>query len=367
MSIGIMSGTSLDGIDISLIKSDGLKQIKPSYNITYKFSQQFKNDINFLIKDVNKSFSNDFLRSKSYVSLERKMNIFLLEKIQCFIKKFQINISHIDVIGLHGQTIIHKPHKKISIQIGSANFLSNALNLKVVTNFRNADIISGGQGAPLVPIFHKAIFSQKKENISVVNIGGISNLTWIGKNGDLISTDIGPGNVLIDQFCMKFFNKPFDKDGKMAKKGKVNDTLIKKWSNYSFTKMKTPKSFDNFYFKLDDFIGSTDLVDINLLSSLTMLTAKLIHNSEKLFPKKTNKWIICGGGALNLTLVQYLKTLINDLKVSDDYEWDSRFIESQAFAYLAIRKLKNLPSTFKSTTGVKEPTVCGDLVFKNDN
>ena len=220
-----MSGTSLDGLDISLIKSDGIKKITSSYNITYKYSQQIKDDISFLIKKINKN------QSFNFSSIEEKINDIFLQKIKLYLKKFNIKKSEIDIIGLHGQTILHRPKENISIQIGCGKFLAKALKIPVVSNFRNADIKKGGQGAPLVPIFHKAIFEKKKISTAVINIGGISNITWIGDNNKIYSTDIGPGNVLIDQVCMTYYNIPFDRNGKLAKKEKINKSIVSEWMN----------------------------------------------------------------------------------------------------------------------------------------
>lgn len=349
-----MSGTSLDGLDISLIKSDGIKKVISSYNITYKYSQQFKDDIRFLIKKINKNHSFDFLL------LEKKINTFFLQKIKLFLKRFNIKKSEIDIIGLHGQTILHKPKKNISIQIGSGKFLCDALAIPVVSNFRNADIKKGGQGAPLVPIFHKAIFKKKKYSTAVVNIGGISNITWIGKNNKIYSTDIGPGNVLIDKLCLVHYNVAFDKNGKIANKGKIDKSRISKWMNFSFVKQKIPKSFDNFSFKIENFVKNTKKIDENFMATLTMYSAELIADIGKKFPK-TDRWIICGGGASNRQIMNNLRSLLPNVEASETYGWDSKFIESQAFAYLAIRKLKKLPSTFNTTTGVKKPVVCGEI------
>ena len=352
-----MSGTSLDGLDISLIKSDGIKKITSSYNITYKYSQQIKDDIRFLIKKINKNQSLDFS------AVERKINNIFLQKIKLYFKKFNILKSEIDIIGLHGQTILHKPKKNISIQIGCGNFLAKALDIPVVSNFRSADIKNGGQGAPLVPIFHKAIFGGKNFNTAVINIGGISNITWIGNNNKIYSSDIGPGNVLIDQLCMTHYKVPFDKNGSIAKKGKIDKLIINEWMNLPFVKKKIPKSFDNHVFKIKDY---TKKFDENTLATLTMYSAKLISDISKYFPK-TDRWIICGGGSLNQQIMKNLKSLLINVERSEKYGWDSRFIESQAFAYLAIRKLKKLPSTFKSTTGTSKPVVCGELFSPSKN
>ncbi len=361
-SLGIMSGTSLDGLDISLIKSDGEKKIFPIYNITYSYSQEFKNEINFFIKYINTIDPKKIKVLKEFKLLERKVNHFLLEKINLFFNAFELSSELINIVGLHGQTVFHCPKNKLSIQMGCAEFLARSLKIPCVSNFRNADILAGGQGAPLVPIFHKAIFKKKKKfNLAVVNIGGISNITWLGKKDRILSSDIGPGNTLIDQFCEKKFNVPFDKNGFFSSKGNVNEKLLDSWMKYPFIKKQIPKSFDNFFFKLDNFFKSEEINNYDFIATLTKFSSNLIINSEIYFEEEIDKWVICGGGAKNKTILKNLKDSLKKVITSDQLGWNSNFIESQAFAYLAVRKKKNYFSSFPETTGVKEPTVCGDI------
>ena len=365
-SLGIMSGTSMDGIDFSLIKSDGKKKIFSKYNITYQYPQELKNDIKKLIIFLNGENVDKTLESQEYKLTEKKFEDFLKKKISLFIKSFGIPYDTIQIFGFHGQTLIHKPKKKISIQLGNAKTLSNYFNIPFVSNFRQADIDCGGQGAPLVPVFHKAIFFDKKYNLAVVNLGGISNVTWILKNGEIYASDIGPGNVLIDSYCKSYMDIPYDKNGQLAAKGKVHDQLIDKWLKFPFVNNSIPKSFDNFEFIIGDFIKKkSNFNNFDILATLTNYTARIVVHSQFLINKEINRWIICGGGSKNFTLMKNIKFLTKNVFTSDEFGWNADFVESQAFAYLAIRKLKKLKSSFKETTGTKKPVECGNIFYPN--
>ncbi len=358
----------MDGIDFSLINSDGKKKIFSKYNITYHYPQELKNDIKQLIIYFNSKNVEKILGSQDYKVIEKKFEDFLKKKINLFIKSFNIPYDTIQIFGFHGQTIIHRPKQKISIQLGNAKTLSNYFNIPFVSNFRQADIECGGQGAPLVPVFHKAIFFDKKYNLAVVNLGGISNVTWIFKNGEIYASDIGPGNVLIDSYCKSNLSMPYDKNGQLAAQGKVHDELIDKWLKFPFVNNSIPKSFDNFEFKLDDFIKKKSNFDnFDILATLTNYTARIVVHSQFLINKEINRWIICGGGSKNITLVKNIKRLTKNVFTSDEFGWNADFVESQAFAYLAIRKLKKLKSSFKETTGTKKPVECGNIFYPNGN
>lgn len=364
-SIGIMSGTSMDGFDFSLIKSDGVSQIKVLKNQYFKLEKKLKENLKILIEKLNNDFDKT-MKSELFSCTQKEFS----ELVVFFTKKF-VNINHInlnlvDVLGVHGVTLIHSPKNDISIQIGDAQHISNKLKKKVVSNFRVNDLKNGGQGAPLVPIYHNAIFSSNKKNTLIINIGGISNYTLLSKN-KFYSSDIGPGNVLIDSLCKRFFKKNYDNKGKLAENGKVNLNLIKNWKKQTFLKKKHPVSFDNYFFKLDDFISSEVSVYDNL-RSLTFFTAYVISNLEQKLNYKIDEWIISGGGVKNHILMNHLKDLISSGNVfnADDFGYHSDFIESQAFAFISIRTIINLYSAFPETTGCKKSNICGIIFMPNN-
>lgn len=363
-SLGIMTGTSLDGIDISIIKSDGNNSINLLHNITYKYPKNLKNEIKKLIVYVNKNNIKNYVNNSDYLILEKKFNNLIKKKIILFLKKINFKINEIDIIGFHGQTIIHNPKMGLSVQLGCGDFLSKFFKIPTVTKFRKKDILRGGHGAPLVPIFHKAIFGKKNKSICVVNIGGISNVTYIKNNSKIIASDVGPGNKLMDEFCNLEFNLPYDSKGKIASDGNVSKKLINIWKKKSFIKIPFPKSFDNYFFQIKDYYKKIKTKKKDFLSSLTYFTAYIIKDCQRFFPTTIDLWIFCGGGVKNLYLKKVLKKKLKRICTADEIGYDSEFIESQAFAYIAIRTLKKLPSSFPSTTGVKKKTVCGEI-YKN--
>ena len=359
-SIGIMSGTSMDGFDFSLIKSDGISKVQVLKNQYFKLEKKLTDNIRILINKLNTDFDKT-IRSELFLFTQKEFSDLVIVNIKKFIKTNHINLNFIDVVGIHGVTLIHSPNNDVSIQIGDAQYISNKLLKKVVSDFRVNDLKNGGQGAPLVPIYHNAIFPSNNKNILVINIGGISNYTLLSKN-KIFSSDIGPGNVLIDSLCKRFFKKNFDNKGQLAKNGEVNFNLIKNWKKKTFLKIKHPISFDNYYFKLNDFISSRVSVYDNL-RSLTFYTAFIISNLEFKLDFRIDEWIISGGGVKNIILMNHLKDLISTGKVSntDEFGYDSDFIESQAFAFISIRTVKNLNSAFPETTGCRKSNICGKI------
>ena len=364
-SIGIMSGTSMDGFDFSFIKSDGVSKIKVLKNQYFKLEKDLVNDIRILINKLNNDFDKT-IKSELFLCTQKKFSELVIINTKKFIKTNKINLNLVDVIGIHGVTLIHSPKNNISIQIGDSQYISNKLLKKVVSDFRVNDLKNGGQGAPLVPVYHKAIFPSDNKNILVINIGGISNYTLLSKD-KLFSSDIGPGNVLIDSLCKRYFKKSFDDKGQLAENGKVDLNLIKSWKKKSFLKKNHPISFDNYYFKLDDFISS-EVSDSDNLRSLTFYTALIISNLECKLDCRVDEWIISGGGVKNIILMNHLRDLILTGKVYDtnEFGYDSNFIESQAFAFISIRTMRSLNSAFPETTGCKRSNICGKI-FKPDN
>ncbi len=360
--LGIMSGTSIDGLDFSLIKSDGVKNVKIIKNKYYKFNKNIRNEILDLINFF--SFKKKIIRNAKYLKTDFNFLNFVTEKISIFMSELCGDEKKIDLVGFHGNTIVHDPKKNISVQLGDPKILAKKINIPVVANFRSRDIKNLGEGAPLVPVYHKAIFSKPKKNIIVVNIGGISNFTFLIGKTDIIASDIGPGNTLIDKFCLMRFNKYFDKNGLIASKGKVNYDLVNGWMKKKIFKKKPPRSFDTKNFNLKNFSQKNGISNHNFIRSLTFFSAKLISELQIKF-KKIDFWIFCGGGIHNLTLMREIKNLIGNrnVYVSDELGHDSAFIESSAFGYISVRTFKKLPSAFPSTTGCKKQNICGEVFY----
>ena len=362
-SLGIMSGTSVDGLDFSLIKSDGEKKVKIISNKFYEFENSFRKKVHEVIDEFN-ALRNKKIIFKNLRNLDKKFTDLTIEKINLFLEELKFSFDEIDLIGIHGNTIYHSVKEKVSIQIGNPEFLAKKLNKCVVYNFRENDLLLGGQGAPLVPIFHKSIFSKRNKNVMVVNIGGISNFTFINEK-KFLASDIGPGNVLLDRFCNIYFNKLFDKNGKISSSGNVLPELIEEWSKKKFLNVPLPKSFDNYEFKLKDFLKSNSFSKKDLLRTLTYFSAFIIKRTESVLPYSVDNWIICGGGSKNLTLLSDLRKMVKKGKIftSEKFGFDSSFIESQAFAYISIRTIKKLDSSFPETTGAIKSSICGKVML----
>ncbi len=372
-ALGLMSGTSMDGVDVSIIKSDGHCQFSNILDNYYEFDNKLRQKLLKLRYSI--STKKDLIEfSKDLKVLERDLTIFHKEIIDQTSSKFS---EKIDLLGFHGQTIFHDPEIKITKQLGDGNLLSQLTRKIVIYNFRQNDLKNGGQGAPLTPIFHNLLANiiynkNKNELFDIMNIGGISNITKTIKNKEFSNSsieafDIGPGNCLIDSWVQKNSNKKYDKDGLIAKTGKINKLILN-------------QAIENF--RLNSYEKSLDIKDFDIsfakglsledgCATITNFTAYLISegirfiNNDNLNDCK--KILVCGGGRKNVTLMETIKEYLNDYKglkidLIDKFNFDGDFTESQAFGYLAIRSYLGLPISFPNTTRCKKPSLGGELV-----
>ena len=366
-SLGLMSGTSADGVDASIINSDGDKEYEVILNKYFKYNQKTYENIHSLKEKINSSKDLKIF-SKEIMSLEKEITLFHANVVDEIIQESK---SNVDFIGFHGQTIFHNVKEKISKQLGDGKLLSQLTKKIIVCNFRENDLNNGGEGAPLAPIFHKLIINQHKISlpVCVLNIGGIANITAIERNdySNFISRDIGPGNCLIDEWIRKNTKKKYDDNGLIAKKGKTNEIILNQaFDNFNSRKKNNVLSFDTKDFNLNFALG---LSLEEGAATLTDFTGRIIgaglfnllsRTSDKLW-----KVLVCGGGRKNTTLMNCIKkkTLKNiDIQLIDDYGIDGDFVESQAFAYLAIRSYLKLPISFPETTGCKKPCIGGEII-----
>jgi len=366
-SLGLMSGTSMDGIDASIIKSNGEDKYETVFDQYFKYDEKIYKE---LVNIRNKINSSEDLEINSIIlsELEKKITLFHVNICKKIISDYP---SSIDLIGFHGQTIFHNANEKISKQLGDANLLSNLLKKKVVYNFRKNDLINGGQGAPLVPIFHQLLINQNQINLPtcILNIGGIANITIISSRDfyDLKSYDIGPGNCLLDEWIRKNSEEKFDKNGELAKVGKTDEIILNQAiDNFDNIKKNNNLSFDVKDFDLN-FVRGLSLEDG--LSTLTDFTAFLIYQSiitSTNFDKdKKLNVLVCGGGRKNSSLINAIQNKLSsnvNLALIDDYKINGDFVESQAFAYLAIRSLLKRIISFPKTTNVMVPCTGGIIV-----
>ena len=371
-SIGLMSGTSMDGVDLSVIKSDGNDQFSSIYDTYKEFDDGLYNQL-ISLRDKISNFTDLKTHSKEINEVEKKFTIFNSHLINKVIG--DIN-EDIDLIGFHGQTVFHNPKIQISKQLGDGRLLSSLFKKIVINNFRQNDLNHGGQGAPLTPIFHNLISKIIQKNfklklpINIINIGGITNITQIKEDVNnsikFFAYDVGPGNCLIDNWVRNNKDLKFDKDGNYANIGKVDDLILNQAiDNFEFKSYETSldvKDFDTSFVKGLSFEDGC--------ATLTKFTAYLIADGLRKINKQNNinphHYIICGGGRKNKILMQSIENyLVNKniiIKDIDDYNFDGNFIESQAFAYLAIRSYLKLPISFPSTTRSKKAISGGDIL-----
>ena len=366
-SLGLMSGTSMDGVDASIIKSNGEDNYETVFDQYFKYDEELYRELVNIRNKINSS-ADLKINANKINEIEREITLFHVAVCKKVISDYS---SNIDLVGFHGQTIFHKANEKISKQLGDAYLLSSLLKKKVVYNFRENDLINGGQGAPLTPIFHQLLINQNQIDLPacILNIGGIANITIISsKNSyDLKSYDIGPGNCLLDEWVRKNSKERFDKNGELAKAGKTDKIILNQAiDNFDSIKNNNNLSFDVKDFDLN-FVRGLSLEDG--LSTLTDFTASLIYqsivNSINFDKVKKLNLLICGGGRKNLSLINSIKNKLPfnvNLCLIDDYKIDGDFIESQAFAYLAIRSLLKKMISFPKTTNVKNPCTGGVLV-----
>ena len=363
LALGLMSGTSADGIDLAILITDGRSKIKLGPSGYYPFSKSFRKKIKNIFKE--KVNIKNLKKKKRIVEIENEFTHLNFLAINKFLKKNKIKKDKIDVIGFHGQTISHNPSKGYSWQIGNSKKLANLLNINVVSNFRNNDIINGGQGAPLTPIFHYYLTKKIKKKVCFINLGGISNITYFDHKSktnlnNILAFDAGPCCSLIDDWVTQNSNKKFDNFGLLARKGNVKEKIVKDFLKKPFFTKLPPKSLDRSSFsikKLRKLKIKDGAATLNYFVADTLLIA------INYLPNIPDVCILSGGGRHNKFLVELINKKIEKSKIllSENYNWNGDSIEAYAFAYLSVRKLLNLPITFSKTTGVKTPLTGGQI------
>ncbi len=357
IAVGLMSGTSMDGIDASIIRSNGEENIDIIGNLYLKYDSELKSSLQQFCKKI---LSRNDLKDNldQYNILEREITIKHAKLVNQICKKFN---SKPNIIGFHGQTILHKPEENYSIQIGNAKLLSQLSSTDVIYQFRKNDLDNGGHGAPLTPIYHYYLKQKLKLKLPLLflNIGGIANYTFCDKN-TFFAADAGPGNCLMDSYAKEKMKLDFDKDGNIAASGKIDNTLINNILDHYNYNFKKTHSLDIKDFDIN-FVRGLSTEDA--FSNLNFFSAKIIsENIKDKLPNDTSI-ILCGGGRKNKTLVSNLKKFLNNkIYDIDVFGIDGDFIESQAFAYLSIRSLYKKNITFPETTKVQRPLTGGILI-----
>lgn len=364
-AIGLMSGTSMDGIDAALLRSDGNNHISILGHFSRSYDDAFRRRLKAALGQVSDIQSRNCLPENMAI-LQRELTLKHVGAVHDLLSNYNISPKHVDLIGFHGQTILHKPEIALTIQIGDGKLLANKTGIDVVFDLRANDMNHGGQGAPLVPVYHQALARQLKGKLpfplAFINIGGISNLTFVGDDA-LYAFDCGPGNALLDQWMFLKTQTPFDRDGRSGLQGKVIEPIVACYSKHPFFRQDKPGSLDwrSFTPLTDDTISVADGA-----ATLSYLTAYGIVNSLRHLPSVPKTLIISGGGAHNLAIMKYLKDLTTgygiDCLTAQSLGFYSDYIEAEAWGYLAIRSFYDLPITFPTTTGCSSPQSGGKLV-----
>ncbi|EFI51819.1 anhydro-N-acetylmuramic acid kinase [Afipia sp. 1NLS2] len=360
-AIGLMSGTSLDGVDVAWLRTDG-EQIESFGPTGYRPYNAEERAVLRAALDAAPRIVRREERPAEVSAAEDLVTRAHAEAVESFLATHGIDRSTVDVVGFHGQTVLHRPHDRLTVQIGNGGQLAKALGLPVVYDFRAADVAAGGQGAPLVPVYHRALarLADCAMPACIVNIGGVANITYIDDDA-LIACDTGPGNALLDDYLLRHTGEAMDRDGQVAAPGVPDSDWIAQALEHPFFDRPAPKSLDR-----NDFASFTveGMTLEDGAATLTAFTAASIAGIVDRLPNQPASWIVVGGGANNPTLMRMLAERLAPIPVitGHDLGWQGDAIEAQAFAYLAVRSLNGLPLTYPGTTGVSAPLTGGLLV-----
>ncbi|MBC7585318.1 MAG: anhydro-N-acetylmuramic acid kinase [Tardiphaga sp.] len=357
-AIGLMSGTSLDGVDIALIETDGraVRAFGPSGYRPYAESERAV--LRQALAEAA-ALSDRDARPGVLAEAERVVTSAHAEAVAGFLTQNRIARENVNIVGFHGQTVLHRPADRLTVQIGDGLALARAIHIPVMHDFRAADVAAGGQGAPLVPVYHRALAQALGRDgpVAVVNIGGVSNITYI--DGDtLIACDTGPGNALLDDFMFRSVGEPFDCEGRLAAQGVVDEEFVACGLALPFFAAPPPKSLDRNAFAA---LVLRNMAPADGAATLTAFTAAAIASIGPLLPNPPLSWIITGGGARNLTVLRMLRARLApaEVETADSLGWSGDAMEAQAFGFLAVRGLKGLPISYPATTGVPIPMTGG--------
>ena len=345
-AIGLMSGTSLDGIDVALIETDGRDWVAPGPWMTLAYPPEFREKLRSVLGGAG-----------PVAEVEQELTGLHGDAVERFLRQHQG--AAVDVAGFHGHTILHRPEERRTWQIGDGAALARRLGVDVVGDFRSADVAAGGEGAPLAPLFHAALATALPKPLAILNIGGVANATWIGEGGRLLAFDTGPGNAMIDDWVRRHTGASADFGGSLARAGRVSAGHVGRFLASRFFDRPPPKSLDR-----DDF---RDLMPEGLsledgAATLTAMTAAGVAAATRHFPEPAQEWLVTGGGRHNPALMESLSRQLQvAVRPVEAVGWDGDALEAQAFAYLAARSLEGLPLSLPSTTGVPRPTRGGRL------
>ena len=366
-AVGLMSGTSLDGIDVALMTTDGERIAAFGPSGYRPYSDAERGVLRHALTEAV-TLNDRHVRPGILAEAEKLVTALHGEAVENFLAHNRIDRTSVDVVGFHGQTVLHRPKAGLTVQIGDAAALARRLRIAVVSDFRGADVAAGGQGAPLVPIFHQALAAtiDRPRPIAVLNIGGVANVSFVDGATAPVACDTGPGNALIDDFMRAHTGRTFDDGGITASRGSVDHGFVERVLSDPFFAAPPPKSLDRNAFAFARLAMPDGSVPDGA-ATLAALTAAAVARVVPHLPEIPQSWIVGGGGARNRTLMRMLAEALAPASVetADAVGWSADALEAQAFAYLAVRPLYRLPITFPTTTGVPAATI-GGVVLEPD-
>ncbi|RMD63316.1 MAG: anhydro-N-acetylmuramic acid kinase [Alphaproteobacteria bacterium] len=357
-ALGLMSGTSLDGIDAALIRSDGRRRVVPVAALTVPYDPAFRARLRAILGGRGE-----------VAAVERELTLRHVEAVEALLQAAGRTSRDVTVIGFHGHTILHAPEERCTWQIGDGALLAARIGIDVVADFRGRDVAAGGQGAPLAPLYHAALAADLDKPLAVLNLGGVGNVTWIGPGdgpgGDvgaaLLAFDTGPGNALIDDWTARHVAQPFDRDGALARAGRVDEKALAMLLDHPYFDRSPPKALDRDAFDMAPLHG---LSAADGAATLTAFTAAAVAAAGAHFPSPPRRWLVTGGGRRNPALMAALAARLKaPVAPVEAVGWDGDALEAQAFAYLALRSLDGLALTLPGTTGVTRP-ICGGILHR---
>jgi anhydro-N-acetylmuramic acid kinase len=357
--IGLMSGTSLDGIDAALLETDGVRLGALGAALTQPYPLDLRARLRAAIACAAKLEAGAPL-PQQLREVERALTDAHADAVHALLKQAGLPAKAIFLVGFHGQTVLHRPQQRWTLQLGDGARLAQLTGIDVVHDFRTADVGAGGQGAPLVPLYHAALAAESglPRPVAVVNIGGVANVTWVGQTG-LLAFDTGPGNAPLDDWALRHTGRPLDEDARLARAGQVHEAVVEKMLAHDFFARRPPKSLD----RMDFGVGSVEHLEAaDGAATLTAFTAAAIAQARAHFPQPAQLWVVCGGGRHNPALMAELHQRLDaPVMTAENLGWRGDFLEAEAFAFLAARSEGGLALSLPSTTGVPEPMRGGRL------
>jgi anhydro-N-acetylmuramic acid kinase len=345
--VGLMSGTSLDGIDVAFVETDGERRVVAGPAITLPYDETLRRRLRCVLGGAG-----------PVAEVESELTHAHAAAIRALVTRHAV--APLDLVGFHGHTILHRPREGRTWQIGDGALLAQLTGVDVVSDFRAADVAAGGEGAPLVPLYHAALASALERPLAVLNLGGVGNVTWIGSGeGEILAFDTGPGNALIDDWALAHTGRALDLDGVLASAGDVDEAHIARFLAHPYFARRPPKSLDRDEFAA--FLPQT-LAAADGAATLTVMTAAAVARASLHFPAPARLWLVTGGGRRNPVLMAALTARLGaPVEPVEHVGWDGDALEAQAFAYLAVRAAAGLPLSLPSTTGVARPLTGGRL------